>query len=190
MADELSTLTTFDIERDKRFTRVDKELIDGLYVRMMYRIGREAVSRFKNTVPFEIETDYHMIDYIHSGSVDKHAWGYSIDVGILPVEDAADPEYPKYVDQGSGIYNLRASGGNFRVATGATKGRFSSPSSALITPSNGNVMVFEKEGEGTIFTRWVKGQRGQHFGDKVYREMQTFVAAEKQKLRAEIAAVT
>lgn len=185
-----ATLVTFEQKRDERFTKIDRAVLDGLYRDFMKDIGRVGAAALREVVPFEISTQEHMINYIDAGEVDKHSWGYSIDVGILPIEGAPDPEYPKYVDQGTGIYNLRASGGNFRIARGSRKGSFASPASALITSSSGNVMVFEKEGEGTIFTRWVKGQRPQNFSDQVERKMEQYIKLRKQKLRIDIAAKT
>lgn len=141
-----------------------------------------------------------MVDYIHKGDVEIHSWGYSVDVGILPVEDAleyhGDPEYPRYVDEGTGIHNLtrRSSGGKTFIRSGLKKGNFASRSSALITPVTHEVMKFEvppefdiETGEvldaGVVYTKWTRGQRGQHFSDKVEKDFNNWMRIEKRKLK-------
>jgi hypothetical protein len=71
-------------------------------------------------------------------------------------------EHLKFVTEGTGIFGPRAS---------------------PIYPANGNVMVFNKDGENTVFTRWTRGQIGRdkwiELGQQAARE---FIALKLHEL--------
>ena len=190
---ELSTKTEF--KGWKKFP--DSPKVHAAYVLFMRKVGEQAEDFWYKHVPLGWEgklTLYRMDQWIHVGEVEKEAWGYSITHGVLPVEDAklddADPMYPRYVDEGTGIYNLKKKGGRTFIARGARTGNFASAGSALIVPKTKKYMKFEvplargEEGQATIFARFTKGQRPQHITDKVEKDLNAWIRVNKKLLKA------
>ncbi len=100
-------------------------------------------------------------------------FGYEASAGISEIDETRgnDPEeglYPLYVLKGTGIYGPHAD-------LYGTKGYL---------PAHGNVMVFEKLGEGPIFTRYVKGQEPNPFFDIVIRETKAYAKVKLRELKA------
>ncbi len=87
--------------------------------------------------------------------------GYEASAGVSEVEGASDPRYPLYVHEGTGIFG---------------------PSKAPIFATHGNVMVFEKEGEGAVFTRWVQGQEAQPYLQDVADDVQRWIRVHKHDI--------
>lgn len=105
---------------------------------------------------------------LEKGNVNKTIYGYSVEVGVGRVfkprsfiYEFNEPNYPLFVHEGTGIYGERG-------------GR--------IYASHGNVMAFEKEGEGTVFTRWVEGQHPQPYSEAVEEETDAYIELHKHDL--------
>src|SRR5687767_9912302 len=125
----------------------DSSLLDDAKIELLYRetmedIGDFAVRSFERHVPV---FSGRMLSHIHKGDVERHPWGFSIDVGILPIEGASDPEYPRYVDQGSGAfaYNRVPAGTPAQPGSRAPGGQFGTGERARVYAPAGNVFAFE-----------------------------------------------
>ena len=107
----------------------------------MQRAAEEAGSYMGTHVPYHSGGLYRAINV---GSVQYRPGGaggggsYEVHVGV----DESMAPYAEFVIEGTGIFNRE----------NPTNG---------IYPANGNVMAFQKNGEGTIFTRWTRGQEPQ-----------------------------
>jgi hypothetical protein len=122
-------------------------------------------------------------DAIYRDRVKKKGDFFNVEVGIGPVEPVppgVDPNYPLYVDQGTGLWG---------------------PEHDLIYPQHGNVLVFTvsssdwvipnrrsggnlfDRGPGQeVFTRYIEGQKPQHFSEKVDEETEAFFKIKKREL--------
>lgn len=108
------------------------------------------------------------LNAIHKGKVEKTPFGYQAEVGVKSIfglREGESPDYPLFVHEGTGLW---ADGG-----TGSA-----------ITPLNGNVIAFEKLGEGTVFTRWVSGQAPQPYLEDVEEEVSEYIFKKKRELAA------
>lgn len=112
------------------------------------------------------------IDGPHRG-VDPGSWIANVGVGeITPKDQHESPDYPIFVHQGTGLFHEDES------------------KAGLITAAQpGNVMVFEKLGEGTVFTRTVEGQLPQPWSEDVDRETNEYVRLHKRALAKKIEAL-
>jgi hypothetical protein len=109
------------------------------------------------------EDSGRMREAIEQGNVQKTATGWGVSVGINPVEGASDPNYPKYVDEGSGVFG---------------------PKRQRIYASHGNVIAFEKATGETVFTRYIEGQESQNISDKVEADTNDYIRVKKRELAA------
>jgi hypothetical protein len=104
-------------------------------------------------------------------------------VGLGEVESLGDehesPIYPVFVHEGTGLFANQET----------YEGRYGGGESGLIRPANGNIMVFEKEGEGSVFTRHVEGQLPQPWSEDVHRETDEYVRLRKRVLAGKIQAL-
>jgi hypothetical protein len=184
---------------EEDFSIVDEKKFDALARHMMDDIGDFAVKSFLKHTPFDPDAEYHMNEHIDKGDVNKFPGGYSIEVGITPVEEAAafgaDPEYPRLVDEGSGnLSGLTRSGVGTQVREkssgqfGSNLEKLTARASPIFSPA-GNIMAFEKRGE-VVFTRWIKPQVGQFFSDLVFKESNNYITRRKQEFRLELKAIT
>lgn len=141
-----------------------------------------AKESFQENVPFKTG---RLFEAISEGRVDKHPWGWSVSIGIEPIEElkpGESPEYPLFVSEGTGLFGERGQ---------------------LITAQHGNVMVFSVEDkaepgftklapskkeleQGVIFTRNVEGQEPQPFIEETYQEVNWYIRVRKRELAARI----
>lgn len=142
-----------------------------------------AEEAFKRHVP--IGDTLGIYDAIYRDRVKKKGDFFDVSVGIHrvePVEPGVDPDYPLFVDEGTGVWG---------------------PEHDLIFPQHGNVLVFEvsstdlvipnrrsggnlfDRGPGqTVFTRYIEGQKPQHFSEKVDEETAARFRIKKRELGA------
>lgn len=144
-------------------------------------IAHFAEMSFERHVPFKTG---RMAAAVREGVVNKHPWGWSVSIGIDPVDEVdpgESPNYPKFVEEGTGIF-----GNNHDV----------------IKPQHGNVMVFSvtkkkfpgftknpnarELAEGVIFTRHVQGQPAQHYLEDTYQEVKAVIRLRKRELARRI----
>lgn len=120
-----------------------------------------------------------LVDHISEGRVNKTGDFWTVSIGIEPIPPkhvGESPEYPKFVDEGTGIFGPEgfASGGG---------------DSNHFSPLHGNVLAFEKASGETVFTRWVTGQVGQHFMDRTENEVNAHIEVSKHELAAIISSM-
>jgi hypothetical protein len=104
----------------------------------MQRAAQEAGSYMGTHVPYETGGLYRAINVGQIRYKPGGAGGggsYEVHVGV----DESQAPYAEAVLEGTGIYNRE------------------SPKNGIY-PATGNVMAFEKMGEGTVFTAWTRGQ--------------------------------
>lgn len=166
MADFLS----FEFDNEEDFGGfLDNAKAELVIREWLHEIADLAEDSFYKHVPY---ASGRMAHAITQGRVNKTPYGYTVDIGIAPVfglHYGESPEYPRYVEEGTGIYY--EGGGK-------------------ITPSHGNVIAFEKLGEGTVFTRWVEGQPPQHFMEKIEDEVRGEIILKKAELAVMLNALT
>lgn len=111
-------------------------------------------------------------EHIHRGNVERTAYGYKVEIGILPIEllkSGESADYPVFVHEGTGMF---------------------SDDPHWIVPQHGNVMVFEVDdgtmsgGGRTIFTRNVEGQEAQPYMDTVEKETSAYIRLKKREIAA------
>lgn len=163
-----------DIEIQNDFEgQVDQQKADAFYRDFMEDIAEEAYKLFVEHIP--LGPTGRTLAALSKGDVNKHPgglWTVSVGVGHVPVGEDEDEDYPLFVHEGTGI---------FKQGVGRSR---DAQNEAIIYPEHGNVMVFEKKGEGTIFTRWVEGQKPQPYLDTVDRELQPYLQLQKRRLAA------
>lgn len=174
----------FEIEFEhERFTVDDKAIqlkIDAAIIAFLDDIADFAYKSFHAHVPHG-ET-LRLAGAIHKDRVEKIPGGFSVSVGIHPIEKVGageSPNYPLFVDEGTGLFG---------------------PKRKLIKPVHGNVMVFHVaevrgfaairaglfgepgDAGGTIITQWVEGQHAQHFSELVEKESTLEFKIKKREL--------
>lgn len=145
---------------------------DALVRAWMHEVADFIEDLFVQKVPYQTGRTLHAV---RQGRINKTSYGYSMEVGvgqIFGLKYGESPNYPLFVHEGTGI---------FRDGAGE---------SGLVTPSHGNVMAFEKLGEGTVFTRWVEGQPAQPYLEEITAETDAHLVMKKRELAAALSALT
>ncbi len=174
------------IERDRprvsgRGSRSVQTEIDTTIKEFLEEMAIFAEESFRQHVP--VGDTLGIYEAIYRDRVKKRGDLFSVDVGITnvePVEPGVDPKYPLFVDEGTGLFG---------------------PKHELIYPEHGNVLAFTvassewvvpnrraggnlfDAGPGqTVFTRYIEGQKPQHFSEKVDEETAAFFKIKKREL--------
>lgn len=158
----------FEFDDEDFFGFLDEPKADLIIREWLHDIANFAEDAFARHIPFK---SGRTLRALSKGRVNKTPYGYTIDIGIHPIfglKYGEDPEYPRYVHEGTGIHY----------------------DGSAIVPLNGNVMAFEKLGEGTVFTRFVEGQKPQPYIDDVEREIQAEIIIRKADLALMLNALT
>lgn len=140
----------------------------------MHEIGDFVEDLFVQKVPYASGRTLHAV---RQGRINKTPYGYTMEVGvgqIFGLKYDESPDYPLFVHEGTGIFANRADG---------------SSDAGLITPQHGNVIAFEKLGEGTVYTKWVQGQRAQPYLDEITEESDAYITVKKAELAAALNAL-
>lgn len=148
---------------------LDNVKADVIIRNWVHGIADFAQDSFYRHVPY---ASGRMLHAVSQGRVNKTPYGYTVNIGIQPVfglKYGEDPEYPRYVEEGTGLWG---------------------PDGAKYTPTNGNVMAFEKLGEGTVFTRFVEGQKPQRFMEVIEDEVRGEIVLKKAELAILLSALT
>lgn len=155
----------FEIEFEHEFIKVDDKAlaveIDAAIIAFLEDVAKFVEHDFHRQVP-RGETN-RLFGAVNRSRVEKSPKGFKVEIGIKPIppsKPGESPQYPLFVDQGTGLFGERHN---------------------IITPTHGNVMVFEYKGR-TIFTRFVEGQKGQHFSDIVYTDSKAYFKVKKHEL--------
>lgn len=149
-------LETYVIAGDKELAarlRFRAATVDHLLKEAMDDIATHIESEAKKKVPRKTGNLFRAID--KTGAI-KTGLGMEASVGV----DKTAP-YGVYVEKGTGIY-----------ARGVGAAPFG------IYPKAGNVLVFKVKGK-TIYTPYVKGQKGQHYFEKAVDETTRLYAPER-----------
>lgn len=156
--------------------KMDSGALDWAEMEVAFRdfmsdIGSYMASRLRHHVP--LGATWRTFRNIYEDDVEKTPYGYSVDVGIHPIEDVQQgesPIYPLFVHEGTGMF---------------------SDNPHWIVPQHGNVMVFEDLRHGIeggpssiVFTRSVEGQEAQPYMDIVEEETGVYVELKKRELAA------
>lgn len=159
---------SWEFDDEDLFGFLDEPKADLIIRQWLHDIADFAEDSFYRHVPYATG---RTLAAISESRVNKTPYGFTVEVGIgqiFGLHYGEDPEYPKYVHEGTGIYG---------------------PRGMPIMPTNGNVIAFDKLGEGTIFTRWVEGQRPQPYIDDVEREVQAEIILKKADLALMLSAL-
>jgi len=174
----------FEFERPKiggKGSRAVNAEMDAAIIAFLDDMADFAEEAYKRHVP--VGDTLGLYEAIYRDRVKKKGRFFRVDVGIHRVTDlepGSDPDYPLFVDQGTGVWG---------------------PEHDLIYPQHGNVLVFEvsssewvipnrrsgdklfDSGPGqTVFTRFVEGQKPQHFSEKVEEETDARFRIKKREL--------
>jgi hypothetical protein len=165
-----SQFLTFEFDNEEDFGGfMDNAKADLIIREWVHGIADFAEDAFYRHTPY---SSGRMLNAITQGRVNKTPYGYTVNIGIAPIfglKYGESPEYPRFVEEGTGIFG---------------------PRGKAIMPQNGNVMAFEKLGEGTVFTRWVEGQKPQSFMDDIEDEVGAEIVLKKAELAIILDALT
>lgn len=136
----------------------------------LHTVGEEAQIAMIRHAPYDTGA---LVEHINEGRVNRLAGGnfYSVSVGIDPIppkQEGESPEYPRYVAFGTGVYG---------------------EGHAMIFPTHGNVIAFQKSTGETVFTRFVHGQKPNRFLEEAYHDTEKYIAATKHELAAALAEI-
>jgi hypothetical protein len=161
---------SWDFDDEDFFGFLDDAKADLIIRDWLHEIADFAEDSYYRHVPY---ASGRTLAAINKSRVNKTPYGYTVEVGIGPIfglHYGESPEYPVFVDQGTGIFGPEGESG-------------------LITPQNGNVIAFEKLGEGTIFTRFVEGQEAQNYSEKIHEEVDAEIVIKKAELAVMLSAL-